>query len=216
MNTNLVSSCTRVEHGSRAQLRRSRVIRSLLLVMALGLLFPSTEALADEGGCRGKLKATVAPLMEPNIAGKARLCINGDGVSGSFDVEHLQPRDAYTIWFVYFDDPTQCVGGGPGICGEADFGGDKPLGVFGRYDSAIGPADGEERFEGSVRGLRLRRGSQVWLLLFGHGPADTSDHSHLARQLLTPEDPLAGAPHLGNVIDGLRGKPAAVAVFNIP
>jgi hypothetical protein len=116
---------------------------------------------------------------------------------------------------VYLDDPSKCVGGGPGVCGDADFGGDKPLGVFGRYDSAVAPRDGEEEFEGRVRDLRPSKGAQIWLLVFGHGPADTADRSHLARQLLTPEDPAVGAPHLGNVVDGERGRPAAVAVFTI-
>jgi hypothetical protein len=66
-----------------------------------------------------------------------------------------------------------------------------------------------------VRDLRPSKGAQIWLLVFGHGPADTADRSHLARQLLTPEDPAVGAPHLGNVVDGERGRPAAVAVFTI-
>jgi hypothetical protein len=194
--------------------RRATLVRSLLLIIGLGLLFPWTEALASEGECHRKIKETVIPLEEPDIAGKATLCINRTGVSGSMEVEHLQPGNAYTVWFSYIDDLSPCVGAeDPGAC---LFGGDKPLGVFGRYDSAIGPADGEEEFAGRVRGLRLSSGSQVQLVLFGHGPADTTDHSHLARQLLTPEDPGAGAPHLGNVVDGPLGKLAAIAIFNIP
>jgi hypothetical protein len=197
-------------------LRRSAWMGRLLLVACVGLLCESNALADDEGrGCERKIKATVVPLLGTGIAGQARLCISGQGVSGNMEVEHLRPGDAYTVWFIYFDDPSKCVGGGPGVCGDADFGGVKPLGVFGRYDSAVGPADGEEEFQGRVPGLRLSPGSQVWLLIFGHGQADRADGSHLARQLLTPEDPGAGAPHLGNVVDGPRGKPAAIAVFNI-
>jgi len=36
----------------------------------------------------------------------------------------------------------------------------------------------------------------------GHGEADFSDGRKLARQLMTPEDPDLGAPHLGNHVDG--------------
>ena len=48
--------------------------------------------------------------------------------------------------------------------------------------------------------------------MFGHGAADLEDRTHLARQLLTPEDPLAGKPHLGNDVDGPLGTPVAVSV----
>ncbi len=200
--------------GSRRLRRCSRLIGGLL-VGGLGLLATPTDAIAHGGECQRRLRAVVEPLLEP-VEGHAKLCIGRGGVSGRMDVENLQRSHAYTVWFIYFDDPSQCVGGGPGVCGDADFGGDKPLGVFGRFDSAVGSARGEEEFEGRVRGLRLRKGSQVWLLIFGHGPADKTDGSHLARQLLTPEDPFAGAPHLGNVVDGPLGHPTAIAVFNIP
>jgi len=189
--------------------------------MGLGLLFLCTEALAS-GECRRKIKVSVVDFgTGADIVGTATLCINdkgpGTGVRGRMEVELLQPGDAYTAWFVYIDRPDLCVGGGsPGVCGPADFAGDKPLGVFGRFDSAVAGADGEEEFEGSVRGLRLSSGSQVWFLLFRHGPADTSDHSHLARQLLTPEDPNDGAPGLGNVVDGVRSVPVAGAFFPMP
>lgn len=47
--------------------------------------------------------------------------------------------------------------------------------------------------------------------MFGHGAADTNDKRQLARQLLTPEDPGAGVPHLG--IEGRPfGYPAGVVV----
>jgi hypothetical protein len=192
------------------------VLGSLLLVVGVGLFLQPDEAQARDNGCHRRLKTAVMPLMNSGISGEARLCVRQSGVNGRLDVEHLVPGDAYTVWFVYFDDPAQCVGGGPGICGDADFGGAKPLGVFGRYDSAIGPRSGQEEFDGGVRGFRPREGSQVWLLMFGHGPADMADRSRLARQLLTPEDPAAGAPHLGNVVDGSLGRPAAIAIFNIP
>jgi len=188
--------------------------------MGLGLLFLCTEALAS-GECRHKIKESVVDFGT-GITGKATLCINRTGVSGSIEVEHLQPGDAYTVWFFYWDDPSKCEV--PGMCGSPlDFLGDAtqqppvlPLVVFGRFDSAVAPADGEEAFEGRVRGLRLSSGSLVQLIIVRHGPADTSDHIHLARQLLTPEDPNAGAPHLGNVVDGLRGVGAAGAFFQIP
>jgi hypothetical protein len=151
--------------------------------------------------------------FEP-AGGKAGLCHSDQGVRAQLQVSGLFVGDAYTVWFVYFDDPSQCVHGGPGICGDADFFGDDPLAVLGRLDSAIATDTGRVKFEGRVRGLDLSPGSEVWLLMFGNGPANMVDGRALARQLLTPEDPTIGAPHLGIVGDP-RWHPAALAVFNI-
>lgn len=193
--------------------RLSMLVGLLLLVLGVGLVLPRPQAMADDT-CN--MQTPITPLQEDSeIEGTATLCANAKEVGGTIKAKNLQPGDAYTIWFVYIDDPSQCSGG-PGICGDADFGGDNPLGVFGRFDSAVGPVNGKVDFTGRVGGLRLSSGSQVWLLMFGHGPADANDGRHLARQLLTPEDPAAGAPHLGNIEDGPRFTPAAIAIFNIP
>jgi hypothetical protein len=186
----------------------------LLMILGVGLWLPLPTVTADDG-CKFPMKTSLTDLG-PGVEGKATLCVDAKGVSGTMQTKHLQPGDAYTVWFSYLDDPAQCVGGGPGVCGDADFGGDNPLGVFGRFDSAVAPGNGKVDFEGRVRGLQLSSGSQVQLLMFGHGPADENDGRHLARQLLTPEDPGAGAPHLGNIVDGPGFTPTAVAVFNIP
>ena len=79
--------------------RRATLVRSLLLVIGLGLLFPCTEALAN-GGCRRKIKESLTPIGT-SIEGKATLCINRTGVSGSIEAKHSQPGDAYTVWFFY-------------------------------------------------------------------------------------------------------------------
>jgi hypothetical protein len=182
----------------------------LLLGLSLGLLLSFLPDAAADDDCD---KESIIPIGTA-IQGNAILCVDAKGVRGKVQARALTPGDAYTIWFIYFDDPSQCFT--PGQCGDPDFAGPDPLGVFGRFDSAVGPDNGKVDFSGQVRGLHLSSGSQVWLVVFGHGPANTSDNRHLARQLLTPEDPAAGAPHLGNVVDGLRGAPVAIAIFNIP
>jgi hypothetical protein len=80
-------------------------------------------------------------------------------------------------------------------------------------DSGIAPRNGRLTFTGRVRGMQPSNGAEVWLLVMGHGPANTADGSALARQLLTSKDPPAGTPHLGNLVDGQRAYPVAVAVF---
>jgi hypothetical protein len=56
----------------------------------------------------------------------------------------------------------------------------------------------------------------IWLVLFNHGPASTSDGRFLARQLLTPQDPGLGTPGSGVTSDGPVGHGIAIAKFKIP
>lgn len=147
--------------------------------------------------------------------GLGLMCRTRHGVRAWLYVKSLVPGDAYTVWWVYFDDPTQCADLG-GDCEDVGFGGNKPLGVFGRMDSSIAPHNGKLRFSGRIGGFKPSSGAQIWLWLFGHVPADTIDGRSMARRLLTPELPGAGAPHLGNMVDGELGFPAAVVKFDIP
>lgn len=179
------------------------------LLLSTTLAIPSANATNGPANCsRSDLNA----LEEP-AEGTARLCISEHSLNATIRAKKLSPGHAYTVWWVYFDDPSQCAL--PYECDLVDFSGANPLGVFGRMDSAISPRRGVAKFKGSWRGMQPSNGAQVWLLVFGHGAADFADGRHLARQLLTPEDPNAGAPHLGNLIDGMLGFPAAVAVFDV-
>ena len=72
-------------------------------------------------------------------------------------------------------------------------------------------AMGRLRIPNTMSDMRVTPGSQVWMLMFGHGPA-SGDGTKLARQLLTPEDPASGFPHVGVAPDGYA---AAVAIFDI-
>lgn len=155
----------------------------------------------------------LGPVLQP-VEGRAQLCVHSWGLRGNLDARNLVPDEAYTVWWVYIDDPASCAVA-PGICTPADFFGDNPLGVFGRMDSGIAPASGRVFFNDALRDMEPSPGSQVWLLLFTHGPADRDDGRRLSRQLLTPEDPVFGAPHLGNFVDGTLGFPAGLAVFEI-
>ena len=121
-------------------------------------------------------------LGDTSIRGNAFLCIDPHGVRAELRVRALTPRNAYTIWFIYIDDPSQCATPGqcgpedsapPGQCeGPLDLRGFNPLGVVGRLDSAVAPRNGKLTFAGRVRGLRLSSGSQVLLFIGGHGRAN--------------------------------------------
>jgi len=189
-----------------------------LLVMAL-ISVPVSAGDDGEGGHRNCERDRIAELafVEAGASGSTTFCANHNGFKAHMKINGLASGNAYTVWWVYIDDPDTCVGGFPdvGRCGFADFAGEKPPVIFGRMDSGVAPRRGTLHFYGNIPGMQPSAGAEVWLLAFGHGPADYSDGDRLARQLLTPEDPNAGAPHLGNFVDGGLGYPVAVTVFAI-
>jgi hypothetical protein len=190
------------------------LLRSLFFVSAATLvisgLFTCSPAVAQAHDHKNCNSQEVTPLGE-NVTGHANLCILPQGIRGSMKARGLTPGDAYTLWLVYIDDPTVCDPSTLDCFDDAD-----PQGVFGRFDSTVGSGDGNFTFLGRVDGMKPSHGSLFFLLLYAHGPADYDDGRKLARQLLTPEDPDAGAPHLGNIIDGPGFVPAAIAVYVVP
>jgi hypothetical protein len=180
---------------------------------------PFSAAAAD---CDHLLKASVSdPHQMSGITGSAELCIDDNYTTVSEWTEHVTPGHAYTTWFAYIDDPSQCGnydGGTPGVCADPDavLPATSPTIVFGRMDGAIAGANGSLHFTGSFRDLHFSHGSTVWIIMFEHGPASTSDNRFLARQLLTPQLPVLGPPGLGAPADGNIGHGVALAVFNIP
>lgn len=171
------------------------------------------------------------------LSGRGTVCMTPFGLWSTMQVQGLTAGNAYTTWWVYIDDPASCANfplpspevipfpepaNYAGPCGLADFftmdpSGEflNPLAVFGRMDSAIPGGRRITRFAGDLRDFKPSPGSQVWLFVFGHGPADQSDKRQLARQLLTPEDPGSGTPHVG-IAGRPYGYPAGVVVINVP
>ena len=184
------------------------------------MVLAATPEQALAGGGKGRTcysTELVSPFpgAQP-ITGKSRLCVTNRGINASMLARDLVPGEVYTVWWIYFDDPSLCVGGpAPGICGEADFGGEKPLAVLNRMDGAVAPRKGRRWFADALRDFVPSPGSQVWLVLQRHGPAQEGGEGR-ARQLLTHEDfLLGGTPHLTNSIDGQRGFPNSLAVFQL-
>ena len=141
------------------------------------------------------------------------MCISASGVRTHINAQNLTPGNPYTVWFVYFDNPMNCLN--PGHCTPADT--TTPLadpeGVLGRYDSLIATSS-RATFSGHV-GVVPSSGSVITMAIFGHGSLSADGHIR-ARQLLTPQDPSLGAPGLGTSSDGTEGGPVAHAVFVIP
>jgi hypothetical protein len=205
---------------------------SLTLLLGLGMMYPLGHATARTQCYDPDLVA-----LGNEIVRDSTLCVSDQEVRAEIRAQGLTSGNAYTFWFAYVDDPSQCTGGGAGVCAPPDFGTTdppdptaNPLGVFGRLDSTVADKDGKENrnrskhkernvrenFSGRIGGLRLSSGSLVILLLYDHKMARTTDNLYRARQLLTPQDPFSGAPGLGVVADGAQFTPAAIVIFNLP
>lgn len=171
---------------------------ALLTGLALPLLLlASAPGALGEKLCATDLNLPLMPQNGSSISGHATLFRGGSELDVLIGAENLTPGVAYTAWFIYFDDTAQCLI--PHQCGPSDvtMPASNPEGVFGRMDSAVAAADGRLVFKGSMRNFRISLGSAVHVVLFSHGPADTTDNRERARQLLTPESPGLGAPGLG-------------------
>jgi hypothetical protein len=188
------------------------LVTAFSLFLMIG--FSSSGAMAAEQKCNGK--TLTAPLLAENqsgVTGTATLCITDGGVRAEVRAKALTAGSAYTLWFIYFDEPSKCIVAA--ACTDADVftPGDDPEGAFGRYDSIVAHASSGS-FMGHS-GLQPSSGSVVSLEVVAHGvPAD--DGKHRARQLLTPQIPILGAPGLGTASDGTVGNPVAAAQFMIP
>lgn len=176
---------------------------SILLLTALTMTVTLNTAMAHDCDQQDIID------LGAGIEGFTFLCIEPNGIQAQLKVEGLVPGDAYTVWWIYFDDPSQCAAAPE--CGDVDFAGDDPLPVFGRFGSAVAPKSGRAHINSRISGMKASSGSQIWIFMVGHGAADFSDGRQLARQLLTPEDPLAGAPYLG-IVGGPVGVPVALTV----
>ena len=220
---------------------KASLLVSVLFVSMLQLV-PVSAAHASGGWGWNCESEAVTSFWEEDIlgnelTGRGTVCATHLGLWSTISVKGLTPGNAYTVWWVYIDDPASCANfplpspeaipfpepeNYAGPCGFADFftpdaTGEflNPLAVYGRMDSVVASNKRRTRFAGDLRSFTPSPGSQVWMLIFGHGPADQTDKRQLARQLLTPEDPGSGAPHLG--IEGRPfGYPAGVVVVSMP
>jgi hypothetical protein len=185
------------------------IISSSLLIASAAVLCSFTDV---QAGCQ---KQPIGSAQEA-ITGNGFVCPGRDGVSARLEARGLTPGNAYTLWFIYVPDGAACAADLAACFGANGTGGDQnavPTEAFGRLTDVVAPKDGKATVAGEVPGLQLSNGSQVWLLLNGHGPLNTSDNLARARQLLTPEDPSVGAPNLG-VLSLPASDHAALTIFS--
>lgn len=183
-----------------------------VLLLAVLLVLLSGPALA-EGQCSNEpIQSPMHPAYpyEP-ITGSATLCATQSGLKAQMRASNLVPGHAYTVWWIYIDEFPACSS--MPECDFLLFFADDPAAVMGRMGSAIAGANGKAHFGGSVNGMVASPGAEVWLFMMDHEEASLEDGRALARQLLTPEDAIFGAPHLG--IEGGEAAWPAASTFHI-
>lgn len=112
---------------------RKLIKLSLLTLLCLSISCDSesslidTEAsvnLNDDNGfdVKGANKQTVAIFDVVNSleAGTSTLHRNNNGVTVNFKATGLKPGHAYTVWWVIWNNPEECIV--PGACSDGDFG----------------------------------------------------------------------------------------------
>lgn len=180
----------------------------IFILMQFSLFFSVAQA-------SGKISCETEDFnLNVEATGVALLCETSRGLFGLASVMDLIPGNAYTAWWAYFDDASSCAT--PNSCGGPETAGENPIAVFGRMNSFIAPENGHVHFKGMMRDFKPSEGSQITILMIDHGMADMNDKRRLARQLLTPENPRFGAPHLGNNVDGILGTVIGDAQFIMP
>ncbi len=192
-------------------MRYKTILSLLTILLALGFS-PALIADDDEESCDFQEMNNFLP---PDVSGSVNLCAVNKGVRANVRAADLIPGNAYTVWWIYFDDASQC--GVPFACGVDfnDFLGEKPLAVLGRLGSAVAGKGGVALIRDEWGGMVPSSGSQIQIFLLDHGPVDESDGAQRARQTLTPEDPFFGMPHHGNAVDGWRGIPVGFTVHQM-
>ena len=166
-----------------------------LVVLVMGLLLAST-VLAE-----GPPKKSERPIfwtysIGSNPVGTSNLLRTGDGISANFQTTGLTPGHAVTQWFVVWNYPELCTGGGPGVCNPKDMGKDKPAqGDFMFASGHVIGEDGKGNFGGHLNagdnagsgyaeincpvtkdcstGLTNVDGALIVLSVHDHGPALT-------------------------------------------
>jgi hypothetical protein len=125
----------------------------------------------------------------------------------------LRAGEVYTAWLAYFEHPSVCL---HTPCDMIDLLGDDPVGVLARVDGGIGPNARTMNLQAHLRDLDLARGSQISVMLLGHGMIAKENGRARARQLLSLQTPELGAPLAGTIADGGHAWPLGQAVFVVP
>ena len=118
------------------------------------------------------------------IAGGATLTRDDDSIHVRGALSRIKKKAVYSVWWIIFNNPTRCLDGGPGVCGETDVypGGPADIGVRNASGFITG-TDGTAYFVGELEAgtppaglagfgqLNDSMGAEVHLVIQWHGRA---------------------------------------------
>jgi len=119
------------------------------------------------------------------IAGGATLTRDDDSIHVRGALSGIKKKAVYSVWWIIFNNPAECLGGGPGVCGETDVypGGPADVGVRNASGFITG-TDGTAYFVGELDAgpppagldagfgqLNDSMGAEVHLVIQSHGTA---------------------------------------------
>ncbi len=139
---------------------------------------------------------TLSPDLGASVSGESTLVRTVNGLSMTFTDNELEPGDAYSIWWLIFNNPAGCTGG----CGEDEVGaflesGENPA-ELSALNATGGVADssGSATFSASLaigdegpgeflfgEGVTDSLGAEVHLIIRTHGPASEDADTLLAQ-----------------------------------
>ncbi|MEA2002137.1 MAG: hypothetical protein U9N84_09690 [Actinomycetota bacterium] len=174
--------------------------RITIAMLAMALMLVSAVQASASAEQVAALGDTVWDFDSVPVAGtNARLTLNDGGVAVQVHTRDLAPGHAYTMWFVVFNNPAECVGTFGGgipdpsgvICSEDDlfnpdvdavvlYGSGKVIGGSGEGNFAarlnVGDISGVEQFGlpgmGELTGLQDTDDFNLHAVLRDHGPMD--------------------------------------------
>jgi hypothetical protein len=189
-------------------------IAAVVLVVGVILLRPPTEVIPARWlsgfGC---YDTPVAPVGRSGVSGAAVLCISNTGVYPSIRAKGLTPGSTYSVWYLYLDRPPTCP---PEGCVTGDLFGLDTAGSVGWLATQPAGPDGEASFVGLFRDLSPPHGSQLTLLIVGHGTADTAPAPGRPSQQATALTPEAATVTPGLAITDDPSPVIARAIFRLP
>jgi hypothetical protein len=102
------------------------------------------------------------------IRGASHLCYAESGIKAAIDAENLEPGEMYTAWLAYIDAPGTCSAT---PCPLPEMMRLNPPPPIMRFDGVVADDTRRATLSSVFRGLTPAAGTQIQLLLVGHGRA---------------------------------------------
>ena len=148
--------------------KKSLLVFGSMLLVAVGVLFYAPSGFAEGADISGVLVEGIAGGDIPDS--RAQLVRNDNGVSVTLRTTGLIPGDAYSVWWIVFDNPDfptmalNTTGGIAGGTGEATFAGHLSAGE-------IPPVDGKSIVRRGDGNFDTTRTAKIKVVIRHHGPA---------------------------------------------